>query len=514
MDLNLPPRSVPDRISITTPLDAHQKQELAHLEGPGCIRHIFVVSGRHPRRTTVSHMSRRTVMRIYFDGRDVPNVEAPIGDLFGVMHGLDWYPINTPYLSVTSWKGYNCYFPMPFDTEARIEVVNGPEDIPFYLMVDWHRYPDATLEEPLRFCARWRREMPTQRYGDDYLLLDADGPGRLVGFVYGVRLIDQVDRWSHGGSDNIYLDGEGDEPAYLRGIGGEDTFGVGYGGALHPPETHHHAGMPYYVHEDVGEARPAQRLVGYRFFTEDTIEFERSLHLRFGSMANDIASTAYWYQETPVREFFELPDWDELLPGVEMEQGSRDREPPPSGEWWVLGPFALSEQVLSSLGSHEEDLVEPGESFDGGHEQESLWLTDASREAGVDRARWVHREAFRSFLDLNHCFRPRIRGVAVTYPAVAIARSTLDAPEDGIARLRIGWDDHLVLRINSQVYDLGHHAAFRAETIEVPLAAGINSVSVRLTNTKGGNHGGWAFSFHAKDANGSVLLPMTEGIAS
>ena len=41
--------------------------------------------------------------------------------------------------------------------------------------------------------------MPTQRYGRDFLMLDASVPGRLLGFVYGVRLLDDADRWSHGG---------------------------------------------------------------------------------------------------------------------------------------------------------------------------------------------------------------------------------------------------------------------------------------------------------------------------
>ena len=118
-------------------------------------------------------------------------------------------------------------------------------------------------------------KMPTQRYGEDYLMLDADGPGQLLGFVYGVRLLDDTDRWSHGGAENIYIDGHGEHPVFLRGIGGEDTFGSGYGGALHPPETHHYAAMPYYLHEDVGEARPAQRLVGYRFFEKDTLPFRQ-----------------------------------------------------------------------------------------------------------------------------------------------------------------------------------------------------------------------------------------------
>lgn len=44
------------------------------------------------------------------DGSGVPHVEAPVGDFFGVMHGVHFYPINTPWLSVKQYSGYNCYF--------------------------------------------------------------------------------------------------------------------------------------------------------------------------------------------------------------------------------------------------------------------------------------------------------------------------------------------------------------------------------------------------------------------
>ena len=60
-------------------------------------------------------------------------------------------------------------------------------------------------------------------------------------------------------------------------------FGTSFGGALHPPETHMWAGMPYYVHEDVSDARVAQRLVGYRFFVPDPIRWRESIHMRFGT---------------------------------------------------------------------------------------------------------------------------------------------------------------------------------------------------------------------------------------
>ena len=294
MNLNLPSSPIPDRVSITGPLPANQRTTYAELDGPGCIQHIWVVLAR-PERLPLA--SRKAIIRIYFDDEPEPYVEAPVGDFFGVMHGLGWYPIDSHFLSVKAWIGYNCYFPMPFARSARIEFEAGPEGNHAYIQVDWHRYPGQTLHEPRRFCARWRREMPTQSYGEEYLMLDADGPGQLLGFVYGVRLLDDTDRWSHGGAENIYIDGEGEHPVFLRGIGGEDTFGSGYGGALHPPETHHYAAMPYYVHDDVGEARPAQRLVGYRFFEKDTLPFRNAIHMRFGCMANDICSTTYWYQK-------------------------------------------------------------------------------------------------------------------------------------------------------------------------------------------------------------------------
>ncbi|MFA6290296.1 MAG: hypothetical protein WC637_00870 [Victivallales bacterium] len=42
----------------------------------------------------------------------------------------------------------------------------------------------------------------------------------------------------------LNLDGQGEFPAYIRGVGGEDTFGLGYGGNQTVPLTHHNASMP------------------------------------------------------------------------------------------------------------------------------------------------------------------------------------------------------------------------------------------------------------------------------
>ncbi len=509
MQLNLPKTPVPDRVSLTQWLPAKERLTCAELDGPGCICHIWIAWGRQ------DQLNRQAVIRIFFDDAPVPHVEAPLGDFFGVMHGRAWYPINTPHLSVKSESGYNCYFAMPFARNARIEIEAGTVGHQVFIQVDWQRYPGETLSEKRRFCARWRREYPTQRYGEAFLMLDADGPGELVGFVYGVRLDDNTDRWSHGGAENLYIDGEGDHPAYLRGIGGEDTFGTSYGGAIHPPETHLYSAMPYYVHEDVGEARPAQRVVGYRFFDPDPVPFRHSLHMRFGCMQNDISATTYWYQEGPVRPFFNMPDWEAMAylktsawaPERSLPRGACDLPLPDSGTWWLCGPFGNAGDSSMRQTLPAETVFTPDDVFEGRHEDGSLWLTEGSCALGRNQARWVRRAALHGFIDFNHVFQPHARGVGVTHPGVAIARCVLNAPVDLTAALLVSWDDELVLTVNGERLDLGIHRAFRSRTVEVPLKQGPNSVVVKLSNTRGTNHGGWAFAFRATTPDGTLLQP-------
>ena len=531
MDLNLPELAVSNRISITPNIQAGENRAVAWLEGPGCIQHIWVGISDPPKG------NRDVIMRIFFDEKPIPNVEVPIGDFFGVMHNQNWYPINTRYISVQAKNTMNCYFPMPFSKSSRIEFECGSKDQGIFMQVDWHRYPDQELKEQRRFCSRWRREMPTQRYGEDFIILDADGPGQLVGFVYGVNLLDDVDRWSHGGADNIYIDGDGQYPSLIRGIGGEDTFGTGSGGVLHPPATHLYSEMPYYEHIDVGDARATHRIVGYRFFEHDTILFQKSLHMRFGTMRNDISSVAYWYQEPPVRPYFEIPPSDKRELGINLPKGSYDLPLPSNGEWWLCGPFGNSNNCAIETDLPVELEFDPETTYDGMHENGSPWLINSpgqyhrySSEVSIPNfesnsnndlsaARWIKRTANHGFIDFNHVFRPQVRLVAVTHEGVALARCILNSPKDMEANLRISWDDHLIIRINGdRRYDLGNHKSFLTKEVPISLRKGNNVIILKLSNTsnvgspkssaqESANHGGWAFAFQAIGNDGQVLIP-------
>lgn len=486
VDLKLPSVAVSRRASVATTLPPRVKRTFATLSGPGCIRHIWA-SHSLPQENS----SRNSILRIYFDDEPVPYVEAPSGDFFGVMHGKPWYAINTPFLSVQAEISFNCYFPMPFAKSARVEFESGDEQQVVFCMVDWQEFPEQEMKEKRRFCARWRREFPTQSFGENFLMFDADGPGQLLGYVFGLRLVDYKDRWSHGGADNIYIDGDGEHPSYIRGIGGEDTFGTSDGGSLHKPTTHLSASMPLFEHFDDGKTRPAKYITGYRFFHNEPIHFRKSIQMRFGCMSNDICATAYWYQEGAVRPFFKMPEFSYLAPrlsGKEIPRGSHDLPIPDSGAWSI------------SEATHTDEVAVAAQ-------------TPLDEDESLDPNEWKALRAMHGFVDILHARRPNPRGAGIyIHSGAASARAILSAPSKLTAKIRLAWDDRLVLRVNdAEPIDLGHRDNFGDRTVEVPLRKGDNLVDITLSNTQNFNHGGWAFAFQATAPDGTVLLPRAAG---
>ncbi|WP_197993220.1 glycoside hydrolase family 172 protein [Gimesia aquarii] len=477
--LDLPDHPVSRRISLRSEFKG--KQTFGTLIGPGCIRRIWV---------TGNFISRKDILRIYFDGETIPSVEAPLPDFFGLMHNLTQpgknYQINSPFLSVKPKLGMTCYLPMPFAKGARIEV-ESPEGSIVYMMVDWHDYPGQQLKEKMRFRARWRRESPVADFADDFIMLDAAGPGRLIGFVYAVDMLESRHkmRWSHGGADNIYIDGLGDQPSFLRGIGGEDTFGASHGGADYVPQTFLYSDMPYYIQKDAKGER--QKLVGYRFFAKDEVHFNESLHIRFGARAHDISSTAYWYSEEPVRPYFKMPPVKQRLPQTKILRGEYDLPLPDSGSWWLAGPFAKVESLPMRDGKFN-----PKKSF-------------------LDRA-WKKRDSIRGFVEFNHVLRPKASNAnSPTLDGWAVAYCKLEAQSEMTAEFRLAWDDHLILKLNDDpTVDLGSQPYIRTRTLKVKLLKGTNKLQVWLSNQVGVTRGAWNFAFRATAPNSRIILPRSE----
>jgi hypothetical protein len=82
--------------------------ELADITGPGIIRHIWL--------TTTAH-GREAVLRMYWDGNDVPAVEVPLGDFF--CNGwASFSPVTSLPIVVAPHRGMNSYWQMPFKTKV------------------------------------------------------------------------------------------------------------------------------------------------------------------------------------------------------------------------------------------------------------------------------------------------------------------------------------------------------------------------------------------------------------
>jgi len=80
-----------------------EKRTLAEIEGPGCIKHIWMTLGI-PREDYL----RRIVLRFFWDNHKEPSVECPIGDFFGLGHGIRRNFVSLPLqMSPQEGKGFN-----------------------------------------------------------------------------------------------------------------------------------------------------------------------------------------------------------------------------------------------------------------------------------------------------------------------------------------------------------------------------------------------------------------------
>lgn len=198
---------------------------LMESEGPGMIRHIWItIPPEHP-----EHL-RGLILRMYWDGQNTPSVEVPIGDFFGVSHGMQT-PFVTRYLSMQDGKGFNCNFPMPFIKKAKITVENESDseiELLFY-QIDY-TLGDELDEDTGYFHAQFRRQNPCP-LGSDYTILDGvKGQGKYVGTILGIRncFEGHFDEWWGEGEVKFYIDDDRQWPT-ICGTGTEDYIGSGWG---------------------------------------------------------------------------------------------------------------------------------------------------------------------------------------------------------------------------------------------------------------------------------------------
>jgi len=308
---------------------------LADLKGPGIIRHIWITfPDKDP--SWISKVGcadpSEIVLRMYWDGREKPDVESPIGDFFAGGFGMRMTVKSVP-VQVENGRSYNCFWPMPFSKSARITVTNESTKplVALYWNIDWVQ-KKSLQPQTAYFCAQYRREFPCEE-GKDYLILDAEGRGHYVGTVLSVR--SRSPEWFGEGDEKIYIDGE--EKPSIWGTGTEDFFLCAWG--------LREASFPYYgVPYTDGWGEVGSKTVAYRWHITDPFLFNKTIRVTiehygwispderpdnkihgFTERTDDYASVAFWYQVGPTKKFTTLPSVEERrLPEIDTIFAGKD----------------------------------------------------------------------------------------------------------------------------------------------------------------------------------------------
>jgi hypothetical protein len=275
---------------------------LAEIAGPGAIHHIWVTIAAEP------FYGRKLVLRMYWDGEAAPSVEAPVGDFFGVGHGLNRNFRSLPIACSSDGRAKNCYWYMPFQRSARIIVTNeGSRPVAaFYYYIDYRVLPGLAESTPT-FHAQYRQDTPCIP-NQNYLLLEAERRGHYVGC--NLSVLQRTMGWWGEGDDMIFVDGE--TTPSLHGTGSEDYFSGAWG--MREDENLFY-GCP--LQEEDFQA--GSKATVYRFHVPDPIPFRKSIkvtieHGHTNDRADFFSSVAYWYQAEPHRKFPPFPAVNERLP--------------------------------------------------------------------------------------------------------------------------------------------------------------------------------------------------------
>ena len=292
---------------------------LLQADGPGRVTHVWMTFMEYPGHATVL---RDMVLRMWWDDADVPCVEVPMGDFFGLGHALPptlyWkrkFNLSAAPICVgLNERSLNSYWPMPFQKCARIELYNnGDRSLrQLYYHVDYELGPQDSSSGLFHAVFHKNNDLPSQpcfnlEGKDNYILLETEGRGHYAGcFLY---VDNRREGWFGEGDDMIFIDH--DPMPTINGTGTEDYFNNAW--CYNQPFAY-----PYYGCPLIEKRSDGGFYTLYRFHVPDPVRFSKHIKVTFehvwgevlhtvGDWTNGYSSVAFWYQEQPIRNRMPLP---------------------------------------------------------------------------------------------------------------------------------------------------------------------------------------------------------------
>ena len=291
-------------------IEPGERRVLADIEGPGTITHLWMTQRNH---------YRECVLLITWDNAESPSIVCPLGDFFGLGHGIVNSYQSLLFSASTRANNQfnqgcalNAYVPMPFRERALVELLNESEEMHRqYFYVDYEQGPVA--EDAGYLHAEFRRANPFPGWGGDvrvntrdanivnkerlawdnnYVILDTAGRGHYLGCNLSVTNFQGT--WWGEGDDMIWVDGY-KWPPDLHGTGSEDYLNQAWG---MQDNAYLRNGSSIYEHNTRGYQ------TSYVHHIENPVRFAREIkvtieHGHGNHLANEMSSVAYWYGDEP-----------------------------------------------------------------------------------------------------------------------------------------------------------------------------------------------------------------------
>lgn len=248
-------------------------------------------------------------LRIHWDGREEPSVDAPLGLFFGtatLRHEPDQeYIVKAFPMTVRRSGGsllFATYFPMPFHESARIELAERTGQTIEGIEWQIRHQPYAGAPNEVGWFHATYRDFPAPQAGHDLELLDTrdvEGGGPWTGHLVGTTFVftRRGNLRTLEGDPRFYFDDSRSPQG--QGTGSEEWGGGGdyWGGrTMTLPFVGHPVGKPR------NEARNPEDLIhsAYRFLLSDLMPFGRNARLTLehggkNETREHYSTVTYWY---------------------------------------------------------------------------------------------------------------------------------------------------------------------------------------------------------------------------
>ncbi|MBN2130985.1 MAG: DUF2961 domain-containing protein [Sedimentisphaerales bacterium] len=300
-DYAVPAGGKAECVTTKVTLKAGQAATVFDVDRPGRI-----VGIRMSPAEALTGKKRDVVLRAYWDGDTKPAIACPAGDFFGYAWGE---PAMKSLLAGTADGVAYCYFPMPFEKSARIELYAEPGlDRNVSLQAEVLFVPIGRKSDEGKFYALWRRENPTAK-GKPFTFIETEGRGHIVGAVQQSQGLESGNTYFFEGDDQTTIDGE----LVIHGTGSEDFYNGGWYDVPGRWETR----RSFVLSGCLAYKKHLGRTGGYRIMLGDAYAYRQSILQTIehaptnNELLNDYCGVTYLYSQDRPTCDFTLPPADQ-----------------------------------------------------------------------------------------------------------------------------------------------------------------------------------------------------------